>query len=148
MTRLGPRDPTVTSRMMSRVKSKNTKPELALRRVLHAAGMRYRLHPSDVPGKPDLVIRGRRLAVFVDGDLWHGNPAEWQRRGRDSLADLFPTRTDWWVAKIERTRARDVQVNAELRQAGWIVVRVWESDLRDDPQAAAAPVLEAWRRSG
>ncbi len=142
MARLGPRDPAVTSRMMSRVRSKDTKPEIALRRALHTAGMRYRLHPGDVPGKPDLAVKSVRLAVFVDGDLWHGNPAEPARRGRTSLADLFPTRTDWWVAKIDRNRSRDEQVNATLTAAGWTVLRLWESDVLTDPAAAAARVLE------
>jgi DNA mismatch endonuclease (patch repair protein) len=77
--------------MMARVRNKDSKAELALRRALHAAGVRYRLHAPDVTGRPDLVIRSRRLAVFVDGDLWHGNPEEIRRRGRDSLGDLFPT---------------------------------------------------------
>ena len=71
-----PQDPAVTSLIMSRVRSKNTKPELALRRAVHARGGRYRLHPTDVPGRPDMVVRSRKVAVFVDGDRWHGNPAE------------------------------------------------------------------------
>lgn len=82
--------------MMATVKHKDSKAELALRRALHAAGVRYRLHAKDVPGKPDIVNRAKKLAVFVDGDLWHGNPDEVRRRGRSSLAELFPTRTDWW----------------------------------------------------
>lgn len=145
MARLGPRDPAVTSRMMARVRSKDSKAELALRRALHAAGMRYRLHAKDVPGKPDLVVRSARLAVFVDGDVWHGNPDEARRRGRETLADLFPTRTDWWVAKIERTMRRDAEVNAELLAAGWTVVRLWEHDVLADPAAAASRVLDARR---
>jgi DNA mismatch endonuclease, patch repair protein len=137
--RLGPRDRAVTSRMMAAVRSKNSKAELALRRTLHARGLRYRLHARDVVGHPDLVIRSRRLAVFVDGDMWHGN--EHRRRGLATLADLFPTRTDWWVAKIERNIRRDQQVNAELAAQGWTVVRVWESDVLRDPQRAADKVF-------
>jgi DNA mismatch endonuclease (patch repair protein) len=129
--------------MMSRVRNKDSKAELALRRELHAAGLRYRLHAPDVAGRPDLVIRSRRLAVFVDGDLWHGNPAEVRRRGRASLAELFPSRTQWWVAKIERTMARDAEVTARLRQDGWTVVRLWEHDVLADPAAAARAVLDA-----
>ncbi|MBB6375146.1 DNA mismatch endonuclease (patch repair protein) [Pseudonocardia eucalypti] len=141
--RLGPRDPAVTSRMMSRVRHKDSKAELALRRALHAAGVRYRLHAPDVFGRPDLVIRSRRLAVFVDGDLWHGNPAEVRRRGRETLADLFPTRTDWWVAKIERTMARDREVTERLRAEGWTVVRLWEHDVLHDAPACARTVCRA-----
>lgn len=139
--RLGPRDSELTSRMMAAVRSKDSKAELALRRALHARGMRYRLHARDVTGHPDLVIRSRRLAVFVDGDMWHGN--EHRRRGLASLADLFPTRTDWWVAKIERNMQRDQEVNARLAADGWRVVRLWESEVLSDPQRAADRVLMA-----
>ncbi len=145
IARLGPRDPALTSAMMSKVRSKNTKAELALRRVLHAAGVRYRLHAKDVFGCPDLVNRTRRVAVFVDGDMWHGNPAEPGRRGRSSFAELFPTRTDWWVAKIERNKTRDQLVTTALTDAGYTVIRLWERDVLDDPAAAARPVLTALR---
>jgi DNA mismatch endonuclease (patch repair protein) len=125
--------------MMAAVRSKDSKAELALRAALHARDMRYRLHARDVIGRPDLVIRSRRLAVFVDGDMWHGN--EHHRRGLASLADLFPTRTEWWVAKIERNMQRDREVNDCLRANGWIVVRLWESEVLRDPQKAADKVL-------
>jgi DNA mismatch endonuclease (patch repair protein) len=141
--RLGPRDPEVTSRMMARVRNKDSKAELALRRALHAAGVRYRLHAPDVLGRPDLVIRSRRLAVFVDGDLWHGNAEEIRRRGRSSLAELFPSRTEWWVAKIERTMARDREVTETLRAQGWTVVRLWEHDVLRDPAGCAETVRRA-----
>lgn len=141
--RLGPRDPAVTSRMMAAVKHKDSKAELALRRALHAAGLRYRLHPKDVPGKPDIANRAKKLAVFVDGDLWHGNPEEVRRRGRSSLAELFPTRTEWWVTKIERTIERDRKVTEQLRTAGWTVVRLWEYDVLRDPHDCAAEVIRA-----
>jgi DNA mismatch endonuclease (patch repair protein) len=143
--RPGPRDPAVTSRIMQAVRSSDTKPELALRRALHARGGRYRLHAADVPGRPDLVVRRRRVAVFVDGDLWHGNPAEWRRRGRTDLADMFPTRTDWWVAKIERNVQRDRRVDEQLHEAGWTVVRLWASEVSADAAAAADRVMVALR---
>jgi DNA mismatch endonuclease (patch repair protein) len=129
--------------MMAKVRNKDSRAELALRRALHAAGLRYRLHAPDVLGRPDLVIRSRRLAVFVDGDLWHGNPDEVRRRGRATLAELFPTRTDWWVAKIERTAERDREVTAALREQGWTVLRLWEHDVLRDPDGCARTVLEA-----
>jgi DNA mismatch endonuclease (patch repair protein) len=131
--------------MMAAVRGKDSKAELALRRALHARGLRYRLHARDVFGHPDLVIRSRKLAVFVDGDMWHGN--EHRRRGLANLADLFPTRTDWWVAKIERNIQRDQEVNDHLRADGWTVVRVWESEVTKDPQTAADQVLSALERS-
>jgi DNA mismatch endonuclease (patch repair protein) len=126
--------------MMAAVRSKDSKAELALRRALHARGLRYRLHARDVAGRPDLVIRSRRLAVFVDGDMWHGN--EHHRRGLSSLADLFPTRTDWWVAKIERNMQRDREVNARLAADGWTVIRIWESEVLADPAKAADRILD------
>jgi DNA mismatch endonuclease (patch repair protein) len=143
--RLGPRDREVTSRMMAAVRGKDSKAELALRRALHARGLRYRLHARDVFGHPDLVIRSRRLAVFVDGDMWHGN--EHRRRGLASLADLFPTRTEWWVAKIERNMQRDQEVSDRLKSEGWTVVRVWESEVLQDPQKTADKVLAVLGRS-
>jgi len=133
--------------MMAAVRSKDSEAELRLRRALHAAGLRYRLHAPDVLGRPDIVIRTRRLAVFVDGDMWHGNPEELKRRGRNSLADLFPSRTDWWVAKIERNMARDLEVTEQLQNEGWTVVRLWEHDVLADPEGAARKVLEATGRS-
>ncbi|MBL7497322.1 very short patch repair endonuclease [Frankia sp. CNm7] len=140
--RLGKRDPAVTSKMMSKIRSKDSKAELALRRALHAKRMRYRIHAKDVPGCPDIVVRSRKLAVFVDGDLWHGNPDEVRRRGRDSLEDLFPTRTEWWIAKIERNKERDREVNGQLKSMGWTVIRLWEHDVLSDPEAAANLVIE------
>jgi DNA mismatch endonuclease, patch repair protein len=133
--------------MMARVRGKDSRAELALRRALHRLGFRYRLHARDVPGRPDLVVRRRRLAVFVDGDLWHGNPDEVRRRGRDCLAELFPTRSEWWVAKIQRNVQRDREVTTALRADGWTVVRLWESDILADPELAAARVLAAAGRS-
>ncbi len=130
---------------MAAVRGKDSKAELALRRVLHARGLRYRLHARDVFGHPDLVIRSRKLAVFVDGDMWHGN--EHRRRGLASLADLFPTRTEWWVAKIERNIQRDQEVSEHLRADGWTVVRVWESEVTENPQTAADKVFAALERS-
>jgi DNA mismatch endonuclease, patch repair protein len=145
--RLGPRDAAVTSRMMAAVRNKDSKAELCLRRALHAAGFRYRLHAGDVPGRPDIVIRSRHLAVFVDGDMWHGNPEEVRRRGRKNLADLFPSRSEWWVAKIERNIARDREVTERLRREGWTVVRLWEHDVLADPDGAARIVLQATGKS-
>lgn len=121
------RDPLITSRIMASVRGKDTRPELALRRGLWALGYRYRVHSTGLAGHPDLVFPSARVAVFIDGDFWHGNPDEWRRRGKATIAQMFPTRTQWWVAKIERTIARDRDVSNGLRADGWAVVRVWES---------------------
>jgi len=131
---------------MASVRSRNTKPELVLRRAVHARGARYRIHADDVVGRPDLAIRSRKIAVFVDGDLWHGNPAEWRRRGKTDLASMFPSRTEWWVAKIERNMAHDRKVDEQLRAEGWRVLRLWASDVMADPDSAAETVVGAIRR--
>ena len=108
-------------------KKSGTRPELLLRRALWNAGCRYRKNVSSLPGKPDIVFVGARIAVFCDGDFWHGR--EWHarkavlRRGHNSA---------YWVAKIERNIARDDHNNELLRSAGWHVLRFWESDIKDD----------------
>jgi DNA mismatch endonuclease (patch repair protein) len=127
--------------MMAAVRGKDTKAEVALRRALHRRGLRYRLHASDVLGRPDIVIRSRRLAVFADGDMWHGNA--WRLRGLSRLEEMFPTNTEFWTKKIRRNIERDREVTARLTEEGWTVVRLWESDILTDPDAAAAKVLEA-----
>jgi len=127
--------------MMAAVRNKNSKAELVLRRELHRRGVRYRLHARDVLGHPDLVWRGRRVAVFVDGDMWHGNLAAWRERGLATFEAMFPNRTDWWVAKIRRTQDRDAGVTAELTRHGWNVVRLWESDVTANPIRAADRVV-------
>lgn len=131
--------------MMAAVRGKDTKAELALRRALHRRGLRYRLHASDVPGRPDIVIRSRRLAVFADGDMWHGNA--WRLRGLSRLEDMFPTNTEFWTKKIRRNMERDREVTARLTGEGWIVVRIWESEILADPDAAAQEVLDALVKS-
>jgi DNA mismatch endonuclease, patch repair protein len=132
--------------MMAAVKGKDTKAELALRRALHRRGLRYRLHAPDVPGRPDIVIRSRRLAVFADGDMWHGNA--WRLRGLKRLEDMFPTNTSFWTEKIRRNIERDKEVTARLLEEGWTVVRIWESEILADPDAAAQKVLDALKKSG
>ena len=130
---------------MAAVRNKNSRAELALRRELHARGVRYRLHAKDVFGRPDLVLRKYRLAVFVDGDMWHGNPAAWTSRGLSSMEAMFPTRTEWWVAKVRRTQARDAEVNANLVRKGWTIIRLWESAILADVGAAADRVASSIR---
>jgi len=124
--------------MMAAVRHKDSKPEMTLRSALHRRGLRYRLHAKDLPGRPDVVLRPYRIAVFVDGDFWHGNA--WRLRGLGKLEDLFPTRTEWWCSKIRRTMERDAQVTTQLNDAGWRVFRVWESEVLADPEAVASQV--------
>ncbi len=90
-----------------------------------------------------MVIRAKRLAVFVDGDFWHGNA--WRLRGLPSIEAQFPTNTEWWTAKIRRNVERDREVTEQLEASGWRVVRVWESDVLRDPGSAAEQVLDKLR---
>jgi DNA mismatch endonuclease, patch repair protein len=108
---------------MSRVRSKDTKVELVLRRALWADGLRgWRCHVRSVPGTPDLAWVGRRVAVFVDSAWWHGHPSRW-KPGRHPKA---------WDEKISRNKARDREVNEALRVEGWTVVRLWDFELERD----------------
>lgn len=111
------------SAVMRRVKGRDTGPELAVRRLLRAAGIGYRLGGCGLPGRPDLVMKGRRVAVFVHGCFWHGHDCP---RG----ARQPRTNAGYWTAKIARNRARDARVASELTDAGWRVVTIHECELR------------------
>jgi DNA mismatch endonuclease (patch repair protein) len=112
------------SEIMSRVRAKDTKPEMVVRRMMHAAGYRYRLHVRDLPGKPDLVFPARRKVIFVNGCFWH--------RHRDcALARMPKSRTAFWTDKLERNRERDERNIEALRELGWDVLTVWECEIRD-----------------
>ncbi|MFC9500046.1 very short patch repair endonuclease [Streptomyces sp. NPDC056982] len=126
-----PRDPAVTSRIMAAVKSKNTRPEMTLRKALWNRGLRYRLHAS-LPGRPDIVFPSARLVVFVDGDFWHGNA--WRVRGMRSFDDQFRNinNGEKWRAKIVANVQRDEEVTVKLKESGWCVYRVFESRLKSD----------------
>jgi DNA mismatch endonuclease, patch repair protein len=134
----GPMRSDVRRRVMASIRKKATKPELALRRALSAAGARgYRCHVR-LPGSPDLAFSRWRVAVFVDGVWWHGHP------------DHLPNgrRGPYWDAKIALNIARDKRVNRELRAHGWIVLRIWDLDVLGNPARAAARVLLALRGRG
>ena len=115
---------------MRRVKGRDTGPELKVRRLLWSAGYRYRLHRKDLPGRPDIVLAGRRAAVFVHGCFWHGHDCP--RGARQPKANA-----EYWTAKIGRNVERDARVQAELAAGGWRPVVVWECELKD-PTALAA----------
>jgi DNA mismatch endonuclease (patch repair protein) len=138
------RDPATTSRIMSAIRSRDTGPELLLRRELHRRGLRYRLR-SSLPGRPDLVFPRARLAVFVDGDYWHGNT--WRLRDAPSLDAYFASiaNADFWRTKITTNIARDQRVNDQLHENGWRVVRLWESDLRKNLEESADMIERAVR---
>jgi DNA mismatch endonuclease, patch repair protein len=114
--------PEQRSRNMSRVRGRDTQPELLLRRALHRAGLRFRLHGKELPGRPDLVFAGPRAVVFVHGCFWHGHGCP--------LFRLPSTRREFWADKIGATRARDGRAMLALREAGWRTLVVWECALR------------------
>jgi DNA mismatch endonuclease (patch repair protein) len=112
----------VRSKIMASVRTKNTGPELALRKLLHALGYRYRLHSRALPGSPDLVFPAAHKVIFVHGCFWHGHGCRWGR--------LPKSRKGYWVPKIAGNRTRDRRVIRQLRKAGWNSLVVWECDLR------------------
>jgi DNA mismatch endonuclease, patch repair protein len=130
---------------MASVRGRDTRPEIALRRALYARGIRYRVHPSGIAGRPDFANHSRKVAVFVDGDFWHANPAEWKRRGFNSMEAQFPRqKRKAWVSKLEGNAKRDAVVNATLTAEGWQVIRVWESEIRSDLEAVADSIAHRW----
>ncbi|HWE47500.1 MAG TPA: DNA mismatch endonuclease Vsr [Caulobacteraceae bacterium] len=113
------------SQVMARVKGKDTTPELAVRRLLTRLGLRYRLHRKDLPGKPDVVMAGRRTVVCVHGCFWHGHDCA---RG----ARVPKANNAYWVEKIARNKTRDERAAAALAGAGWKTITVWECELKDE----------------
>ncbi|MFZ5669600.1 MAG: very short patch repair endonuclease [Pseudomonadota bacterium] len=119
-------DPAKRSAVMRRVKGRDTGPEMTVRRLLTALGARYRLHRKDLPGRPDIVLPGRRLAIFVHGCFWHGHDcARGARTPRQNR--------DYWLGKIARNRARDAASAEALAAAGWRIETIWECEMRDEP---------------
>ena len=116
--------------------SSNTGPEKALRKALHRLGLRYRLKTQHLPGRPDLIFPSARLAVFCDGDFWHGR--DW-----GSLQSQLRRRanSDYWIAKIGYNMRRDLEVTRQLTNAKWRVLRIWESEILQDPEKAAIRVM-------
>ena len=111
------------SELMSKIRGKNTVPEMALRRMVWALGYRYRLHGSTLPGKPDLVFARRRKVIFMHGCFWHYH-------GKCPKFSMPKSRCEFWVPKLEANRARDKRNQRLLRAAGWKVMVVWECELR------------------
>ncbi len=114
---------------MRAIRSKNTKPEMTVRRVLHALGYRYRLHRTDLPGKPDIVFGPRRKIVLVHGCYWHGHGCAVGGKGSQ-------TNTEYWGPKIARNKERDAQVLHQLQSLGWSVLALWECETRDSRSLA------------
>lgn len=119
-------DAAARSRNMSRIRSKGMKPEMAVRRMAHRLGYRFRLHRRDLPGTPDLVFPSRRKIIFVHGCFWH-------RHADPSCNAAHTPRSNeaYWEAKIARNIARDAAARAELERTGWSVLELWECHIRD-----------------
>jgi DNA mismatch endonuclease (patch repair protein) len=127
-----------SSRAMQANRARDTLPELQLRQALSRLGLRYRLHSSGLPGRPDIVFPRARLAVFCDGDFWHGRRWRALRRALKRRANAA-----YWIAKIGTNRQRDTRSRRALRRLGWHVVSLWETDIRRDPEHAALVVMAA-----
>ena len=109
---------------MSRIRAKDTKPEMLVRKFLHANGFRYILHDKTLPGKPDIVLPKYRTVIFVHGCFWHGHT-------NCKYFKVPKTRTKWWLAKINRNKANDEKAQKALRKEGWKVINIWECSLKN-----------------
>lgn len=114
--------PALRSEIMSRIRGKNTRPEMFVRNMLHKAGYRYRLHVVGLPGKPDLVFPGRKKVIFIHGCFWHMHEGCTQAR-------IPKTRVEFWTTKLHSNKERDKRNVEELRSAGWQVLTIWECEL-------------------
>ena len=117
------------SALMSRIGPKNTVPEITVRRLLHKLGYRFLLHPKHLPGKPDIVLPGKKAAIFVHGCYWHGHGCG---KGRLPKSNL-----DYWQTKIEQNKIRDKTKRTELETAGWRVMEIWQCELKNADELAS-----------
>lgn len=116
-------DAATRSYNMSKIKGRDTKPEMIVRKFLHANGFRYRLHDKSLPGKPDIVLPKYNTVIMVHGCFWHGHEG-------CNYFILPKTRTNWWKEKIEKTRIRDIKIIRELRDLGWHCLVIWGCELK------------------
>ncbi|QPK62428.1 DNA mismatch endonuclease Vsr [Methylomonas sp. LL1] len=126
--------PEERSERMSRVRNKDSIPEMKLRRLVHGLGYRYRLHVGKLPGKPDLVFPGRRSVIFMHGCFWHRHPG-------CKLARLPKSKLDFWVEKLEGNKQRDITHQKQLWELGWRVLVIWECEM-DDLETVSLRVKE------
>ena len=123
------------SKIMSKIRGKNTKPEMAFRKALYAAGYRYRVDYKKLIGKPDIALKKYKTVIFIDGEYWHGE--NWEER-----KPKIKTNRDFWVAKIERNMQRDQEVNQELDLQGYTVFRFWEREVKKELDRCLQEVLQ------
>lgn len=110
---------------MSKIKGKNTKPEMLVRRFLHAEGFRYKLHDKNLPGKPDIVLPKYKTVIFVHGCFWHGHQ-------KCRYFVIPKTRTEWWINKIDNNCVNDTRIKTQLKKQAWQVLILWECELKKD----------------
>lgn len=122
------------SKIMGKIRGKNTKPELAFRKALWAAGYRYRIDSKKLIGRPDVVLNKYKTIVFIDGEFWHGQ--NWEERKQK-----IKSNRDFWIAKIERNKQRDQEVNLELDRLGYKVFRFWENQIKKELDACLHKVI-------
>jgi DNA mismatch endonuclease (patch repair protein) len=120
------------SENMRRIRSKGMKPELALRRLVHGMGYRYRLHCADLPGHPDLVFRRAKKVIFAHGCFWHSHA-----KSTCKAAHIPKSNVSYWIPKLKRNHIRDARNNSRLRRMGWGVLVIWECNLNDRRKVAA-----------
>ncbi len=116
-------DPATRSYNMSRIRGKNTKPEILVRKFLFTCGFRYRLHKKDLPGNPDIVLKKFNTVIFINGCFWHGH-------ANCQYFVIPKTRTEWWLNKINHTKKNDKKNYKALKEMGWNVVIIWECQLK------------------
>lgn len=125
-------------RNMQAVKNKDSKIEIALRKELWKRGLRYQKNVTTIFGKPDLVFKGKKVAVFCDSEFWHGY--NWEERKKD-----FKSHQEFWIPKIERNMQRDIEVNEELQKQGWKVLRFWGNEIKKNVSSCADIIEQAVR---
>jgi len=121
---------------MKRIRGRNTSIEVKLRKALWRSGIRYRKNCTRLPGKPDIVISKYRIAVFCDGEFWHGK--DWENKKR-----RIKSNKDYWIEKIERNIARDNEINQKLNALGWMVIRFWGNDIKNDIDGCVDDIKDA-----
>lgn len=121
---------------MSHIRSKNTKAEVLLRKALWHRGIRYRKNYKELPGKPDIVLTRYKIAIFVDGDFWHA------RGHQDHPGEQVATNKEFWQKKLKDNVERDREVNDELTEEGWLVLRFWESDIKKNLDDCVNQILQ------
>jgi len=128
---------------MRKIHSKDTEPDILFRKALWAHGFRYKLYESELPGKPDLIVPALKIAVFIDGDFWHGH--QWQNRHLSSLEEQFANvrNKEYWINKIHRNMNRDCQNTGKLLTAGWTVIRFWETEIKTNLDKCIQLTLDA-----